>query len=134
MSQASDYLENALLNHLMMGTEFSQLSNIWIALCSASISDSDTGSTITECSYTGYARKSTSGSDWDAADSGTVDNTAELAFAQCTAGSDTASYFALVDAASAGNMLCYGSITTPLAISAGVTPKFAAGDLDVSLA
>lgn len=132
MSQASDYLELKLLDHIVGKTSYT-MPTVYLALCSATVTDAMTGSTITEVSYTGYARKVTAGGDWNAAAAGNIDNAAELAFPECTAGSDTVTHFALVDASSAGNLLCYGTLTTPLAISVGVTPKFSAGDLDISL-
>lgn len=40
---------------------------IYLGLLTAAPSDSDSGATVTEISYTGYARLTTSTSDWDAA-------------------------------------------------------------------
>lgn len=95
--------------------------------------DDQTGTTINEVGYTSYARKVTAGADWDAAASGTLSNATELAFPAATGGSATATHFALVDAATVGNLLCYGVLTTALPIVSGVTPKFAIGALDVNL-
>jgi hypothetical protein len=36
------------------------------------------------------------------------------------------------DASGAGKVLYKGALTAPLSISAGVTPEFAIGDLDIS--
>lgn len=129
---ASNYLENALLDHVFGNSTYSAPANIYIALCTTAPTDASTGSTIVEANYTGYARKSTSASDWDAASSGSIDNGGELAFAACTGGSSTVTHFALVDADAAGNVLFWGELTAQLAVSNGITPKFAAGALAVT--
>lgn len=132
MSQASNYLENELLDHLFNKGAYTA-PTIYVALLTSAPSDTDTGSTITEASYTGYARKSTAAGDWNVAASGTTDNGNAITFAACTGGSSTVTHFALVDASSAGNLLCYGTLGSSLAVSNGITPEFAAGALDVSL-
>ena len=96
--------------------------------------DDQTGSTIVEVGYTSYARKSTAGADWNAAAAGNIDNANELAFPAATGGFAKATHFAICDAATVGNLLCYGVLTTPLTITSGVTPKFAPGDIDINLA
>lgn len=96
----------------------------------------ETGDQTTgEGNYSPYARisvaRSTAG--WSVA-SGTADNDASITFAACTSGSDTASHFGVgSDASGAGNLFLWGALTASLAISAGVTPSFASGQLDVTL-
>ena len=134
MAGASDYLEDKLLDHLFNKASYTA-PTIYVALCTAAPVDSDTGSTITEATYTGYARKSTVAGDWNAAsgDPSTIDNGNAITFAACTGGSSTVTHFALVDASSAGNMLLWGALTSSLAVSSGITPEFAVGALDVTL-
>jgi hypothetical protein len=132
MAGASDYLENKLLDHIVGKTSYS-MPTAYIALCTTAPTDASTGSTIVEANYTGYARKSTSGSDWEAASSGHTQNAGALTFGACSAGSSTVTHFAVCDASSGGNMLFFGSLGSSLAVSTGITPEFAAGDLDVYL-
>lgn len=132
MSAASDFLENEILDHIFNKGAYTAPTNIFIALCTAAPTDASTGSTITEATYTGYARKSTAGADWNTASGGSIDNANELAFAECTAGSSTVTHFALCDASSAGNVLFHGALDASLAVSAGVTPRFQAGQLSIS--
>jgi len=109
--------------------------NFYIALFvnGAGPSDSAQG---TECSYTGYARKDVprNASSWVTA-SGATSNEAAITFAQCTGGSQTAGHFAICKAGTSGvdDAIMWGDLTTPLAISTGITPEFAIGDLDVSV-
>lgn len=137
MSQASDYCENALANSLFGKTsDFGVLASaptLYIALCTAAPVDSDTGSTITEAAYTSYARVSTSPSDWNTSSGGSIDNANAITFPQATGGSETETHFAIVDAASGGNMICYGTLGVAIPVVSGSTPKFEAGNLTVTV-
>jgi hypothetical protein len=90
--------------------------------------------TTSEVAYTGYARAAVarSAGGWTVA-AGNVANTAVVAFGACTAGTATATHFGIgSDLSGAGNLFFKGALTASLAISAGITPSFAAGDLDVN--
>lgn len=134
MSDFADYLENALLNSLFGKTSdlgaLASAPTIYVALFTAAPNDAGGG---TEANYTSYARVSTAAGDWNAASAGTVDNANEIAFPQATGGSNTITHFGLYDAATAGNLLAWSALNSNLAVSSGITPRFAAGELDVSL-
>lgn len=87
--------------------------------------------TTSEVAYTTYARVAVARSAGGFTVSGdTVSNTAEVAFPDCTAGSATAAWFGIgTDASGAGNLIASGALTAPLAISVGITPKFAIGTM-----
>lgn len=88
-----------------------------------------------EIAYTGYARVAiarTSGG--FTLTSSTISNTALVQFPQCTGGSGTASHFGIgTDLSSAGNLLFKGALTSPLSVSNGIQPQFAAGALTVTV-
>src|SRR5581483_5609830 len=71
------------------------LSPTYLALCTVVPDSSKTGSTITEASYTGYARASLANTAWNAPVSGgaggqsTITNASTITFANCTGGSST---------------------------------------------
>ena len=125
----SDYLEDKLLDHVLMKGDYTSPTNIWIALYTADPSDTGGGTEVTGGSY---ARKQTSGSDWDAASGGASANSGELAFVTATADWGTITAFALFDAVTGGNMLYWGELTEDKAVSSGDTAKFAAGELDIT--
>jgi hypothetical protein len=112
----------------------STAGNFYIALFKDGTEPSDSAQG-TECDYTGYARKDVvrSSGGWTVA-SGACSNTAAITFAQCTAGSNTAGAFAIckADVEGVNDAIYWGELTSPLAISSGITPEFAAGDLDVT--
>jgi hypothetical protein len=107
--------------------------NFFIALFTVAPSDSAQG---TECTYTGYARKdilrATGAGGWTTSNNNAY-NTSAITFAQCTVGSNTACAFAICKAVTGGvdDAIYWGDLSANLAISPGITPEFAAGDLDV---
>lgn len=125
----SDYLANAVLDHVFEGTAYTQPTNIYIALCTATINDSDTGSTITEPG-SNYAR--VNHDDWTIASAGASANSGAITFAGCTATWGTITHVALVDASSAGNMLLHSSLTASQALETGDVGKFVDGSLDIT--
>lgn len=87
----------------------------------------------TEANYTGYARVAvarTAGG-WTITGN-TASNAAAITFAECTAGSNTITHFAIMTASTGGDMIFSGALTASLAVSTGITPEFAAGALDVA--
>ena len=133
MGSFGDYWEKKVLDHIFNKAAYTA-PTIYVALSTAD--PTDTGSGLAEPSGNGYARKATAASDWNAA-TGTnptvTDNANALTFNEASGSWGTITHFALMDAATAGNLLAYGALTTPKAISAGDTPQFAVGDLDVQL-
>ena len=121
MGTISDYLENELVDHLL-GTAFTAPTTIYLALCESAPVDSDTGSTITESSYTSYARTAIT---FGAAASRRVTQNALVTFPASTGGSSTVTHWALCDATSAGNVLASGALTTSKSIVSGNTPSVA---------
>lgn len=93
----------------------------YLALCTVAVGETDTGSTITEANYTGYARKSMAASDLSAASAGSKTNSNAITFAACTAGSSTVIGWAQCAASSAGNIGVYGTCTSTV-ISTTQTP------------
>jgi len=135
MGSFANYLENALLNHVF-GTGVGQSKTYtqpvkYIALCTVAVTDTATGSTITEPGSPSYARKGWQ--TWDNATTGAIQNSGAIVFAQATKDWGTILDFAICDAATVGNVLAYGSLTISKSVQSGDTPKFATGDLDITL-
>jgi hypothetical protein len=87
-----------------------------------------------ELSYAGYARvsvaRTTAG--WAVSDN-RVSNVNAISFGQCTSGTQSAGYVSVgLSATGAGSVLYKGTLTTPLTVSPGVTPRFPAGTLIVT--
>lgn len=106
------------------------LTSLFIALHTADPGEAGTQAT-SEAAYTGYARVAvarTSGGWTVAANQAT--NVAAITFGLCIAGSETLTHFSVgVATSGAAKILYSGALTTPLAVSTGITPQFAAGAL-----
>jgi hypothetical protein len=143
---ATNVFENGLLSLIFENANYANVGDatglrgsstagvFYISLHTAN--PNETGSqTTSEAAYTGpYARasvaRSTSG--WSVA-SGVADNDGAITFATATS-SETETHFGIgSDASGAGNLFLWGALASPLAVSNGVTPSFAAGALDVTL-
>jgi len=107
--------------------------NFYIALFTGD--PGEAGGIGDEADYTGYARKAIAraGGSWTTAD-GATENTAAITFDACTGGSNSITHFAIckADVEGVADLIYYGALGTTLEVSAGITPEFAAGELDIS--
>jgi hypothetical protein len=91
--------------------------------------------TTSEATYTSYARVSparTSGG-WSST-AGVVTNVATIAYPACTGGTNTVSHVCIGrDTTSTGEVVVAGAVTTPLSVSTGITPQFAASGLSITI-
>lgn len=119
----SNYLENKVLDHFDGKASTALVTPVYLALCTAAPTDTSTGATLLEASYTGYARKAVPAAALSAASSGQVTNTEAITFAACTAGSSTIMGWALCDSGTkgAGNVLWWGTCASTI-ISTTQTP------------
>lgn len=133
MASFSDYWENAVLDATFGDPDVTITAPTYLALCTTVPTDSSTGSTIVEANYTGYARKSIAAADMSAAASGSKTNGNAITFAACTSGSSTVIGWALCDASSAGNVLCWGTATSTVISTTQTPATVAVGGLVVTL-
>jgi hypothetical protein len=142
---ASDEFENGILSLILENTNYANVGDatglrgsttagvLYVSLHTATLADTAT-QTTTEVAYTSYARvsvaRSTAG--WTVA-AGVGDNDAVITFATCGVTGATATDFMLgSDSSGTGHHFLSGPLAASLAISAGITPSFAAGALDVT--
>jgi hypothetical protein len=124
----SDYLENALLNAVLRNTSYTSPSQVYIALFTSDPTDAGTG---TEVTGGGYARQPIT---FNAPSNGQVTNAADILFPVATASWGTVTHIGIYDAASGGNLLFHGALTTSKTISTDDQIKIAAGDITITLA
>jgi hypothetical protein len=110
-------------------------TTLYVALHTADPGAGGTGTT-SEATYTGYARVAVNrNSGGFTVASNVVSNTAAVVFGACTAGSNTITHFSITKASSgASQILVRGALTASLAVSAGITPQFAIGQLSTTAA
>lgn len=110
MAGFSNVVEGKILDHITGKTAYTQPSQLHIALCTVAVGETDTGSTITEATYTGYGRKAVATADVTAASTtGETHNSVAQAFAACTAGSSVVVSFAACSASTGGDVVMFGS-------------------------
>lgn len=133
MAGFSDAVENKVLDHVFGDGTYTVTSPVYLALTTVAVTDSMTGSTITEASYTGYSRLAINATDMSAASGGTKTNSNALTFPACTAGSSTVIGFAICSASTGGDVILYGTLPS-VTISTTQTPAtIAVGALTATL-
>ena len=128
MSAMSDYLENEILDHILGTGAYTMPATVYVGLSTASFNDDNSG---TELSGSGYARQTIA---FNAAASGTADNSGSVDFPAATGSWGTVSHFGLFDASSAGNLLIHGALTASKVVDTGDILRIAAGDMDITAA
>lgn len=130
-SGKSNYLELKLLDHVLGNTAYTAPGTVYVALFTTTPSGSGGG---TEVSGGSYARVTVTNNttNWPNASGGSPgvkSNGTAITFPTATADWGTVTGFAIFDAASSGNMLYWGDVTTSKHINNGDTAKFAIGDI-----
>jgi hypothetical protein len=129
----SNAFENSLLKLIFNATAIanladnaasSPLTNLYVSLHTADPGEAGDQST-SEATYTGYARvavaRTTGG--WTVTNN-SVSPVSNIDFANCTAGTNTITYFGVGTASSGAGVLYYsGTVTPSISVSSGVTPR-----------
>lgn len=136
----SNYAANGFLDRMFRNQALTVSAN-YIALVTATPTDSSTGSTITEPSGNNYSRKqinTTGGASpaWSAVTGTsptTLTNNQTVTMATPSGSWGTITYMCILDASSAGNLLFYGDVTDN-AVAASDTVSFASsGGITVTM-
>lgn len=131
MGSFGDFFELVCLDLLFAST-------VYIGLKTADPTDDNSGGTEPTIPTGAYARIVSIAGDWEAAAAGAIQNGEIQEFVESTAawstGATPLTHFIIMDAATAGNMLAHGSLTTPRTVNAaGVLLRFPVGEIDVTL-
>ena len=129
----SNYLEAKLINHVLRNTAFTTPgTSVYVGLIQFYEADTLEAGTLTqEVSGGSYARQQHTLWD-DPSGAGVTENTGTITFPTATADWGLVSGVIIADAASAGNVLLHGPLTTPRDVVSGDVFKFNDGDLDIS--
>ena len=132
----SIYLADAQLAHVARTGSWTKPTNLYFALASASLTAANVTANELPIGTGGYARASVAVADaqWTApATSGSnrvITNVNAINFGTATANlnsSNPIGFFGIYDAATGGNLLYYGAISTPRAVLSGDPITIAAG-------
>lgn len=126
MANKTDYLENAFLNHVFNGISYSAPAAVYIALFVSQSTDASSGQEVTG---TGYIRATGS---FSVATTGAL-SSALITFPDAGAGGwGVLTAFGIFDDPTAGNELCWNTLTAPVEVAAGDTVRFASGSLTIT--
>tara|TARA_B100000614_G_C14528763_1_gene485645 strand:+ start:1021 stop:1452 length:432 start_codon:yes stop_codon:yes gene_type:complete len=136
---ATNYLERRLLHFLFKNNSLSFSSpgdSIYVGLATA-VSAAETGS-VTEATFTNYARQQVTTSNWtlvgsDSTDQQTATNTNNIEFPASGGTNNTITHIIIADAASSGNILFVGALDVQKVIESGDIFRINAGNLTIEL-
>ncbi len=132
----SDYLELAVLNHVLGGGDYTRPATVYIAAFTARGTDaqSDAGTNFTEVSGNAYTRVSitNNATNFPAAAAGAKSNGTAITFPTASGSWGTVTAVGMYDAASAGNLLYWGDLAASKAIASGETLSIQAGSFNFS--
>ena len=122
----TDYLEDAILNHVLRNTALTSPTTVYVGLTSTATTDAGGG---TELTGNGYARQSMT---FGAPSAGSCSNSAEVLFPEATGAWPAATHFFIADAVTAGNRLYHGALDASRTAALGDQIRFAIGVLTVT--
>lgn len=119
MDAKSNYLEDAILNHVLRNTTLTSPTTVYMALFTVAPTDTGGGTEVTGGSY---ARQAIT---FSAPASGVVANSGAVTFPTATANWGTVVAMGIFDLVSGGNLLYYGNLTASKLVDNGDQISFA---------
>jgi hypothetical protein len=118
-----------MLDHVLGVGAYTSPATVYMALLTTTADDTDDGDSITEATYTGYARKAIS---FGAASNRVITQDADCDFDPCTVGSSTVTHWAICDSLTSGEVLAWGALSGSQEIVAGNTPSIVSGETTIT--
>lgn len=132
MSSFSDFLEDKVLRHVFTNTAYTPPTTIYVALFTVAPTDAGGGTEVSTTS-TGYARQSMAFTVSGTNPTQAV-NTAAVEYSTALTSWGTIVAAAVFDAATGGNMLAWGPLTSNKTIASGDVFRFPASSFVITLA
>ena len=126
MANATNYLKNKMIDHMLRGVAWTPPSTLYVALYTTNPTPADSA---TEVSGGSYARQSIT---LAAEVSGATENTNLITFPAATVSWGSIAYYVIKDASSGGNGLIFGAFTSAKTIDIGDILSIPIGDFDLS--
>ena len=122
----SNFLETEILDHVFGGNAYTAPSTMYLALYTATPSDTGGG---TEVSGGSYARQEVAFT----VSGDTATSSAVVEFPTATASWGTITQVGVFDASTGGNLMAYADLSVSKTIDSGDVFRVPAGDLDITL-
>lgn len=126
MASLSDYLETALVEHVLLADPFTAPATVYLALFTSATTDAGGGSEVTGGSYARQAVAFTAGT------AGTAASSAAETFPSMPA--CVVTHAALFDASTGGAMLMHAPLVSAKTLTAGQPLVFETGDITATFA
>jgi hypothetical protein len=133
-SGKANYYISKLLNQFWNAAAYSFPGTLYAALWTSALNAASTGATSGEASYTGYARVAITANTTNfptSSGGSNIQNATAITFPANAGVLNTCTFFAILDAATTGNLLYWGSISST-AVNPGDTPQVAVNGLTAS--
>ena len=133
MSEASDYVENQILNCYLNQTNITAPTNIYVGLHTADPTDAGSGA---EVSGNGYARVEITDKFGTASGTGgSVSSNADITGFTASGGNwGTVSHIGIWDASTSGNLLFHTALDSSATVNDGDSFQISSGNLTVTVA
>lgn len=126
MSAKTNYLEDALVNHVLRNTAMTSPTTVYCALFTDPPGEAGGG---TEVAGGSYARQSVA---FSSPSNGVTSNSATITFPTATGDWGEVDSFAIFDDPTAGNMLYYGTLSVAKTVLTGDVFEFLSGQLSIT--
>lgn len=131
MSSFSNFLANKVIDHMLRNQAYTPPAVVYVALFTAADGlEANAPTAEVSASGTGYARKAVT---LAAAANGVTTNSADVLFDAASANWGTITHAAIMDAATAGNVLMWVELSAAKTIEATDVFVITAGNLDITL-
>ena len=127
MSGFSNYLEEEILKAALNGQSFPLIPTVYLGLHLSSPTDADTGLEVDRPSYTRIQV------DFDSPTGGSTSNMYEVNFPIATESWGTITHFGIYSAITSGNLLFWGTFSSPVLIDAGDTLRIPQSSIALSI-
>jgi hypothetical protein len=127
MAAISTYLANKLLDATLKNTSYSSPAKVYLALYTSNPGADNSGS---EVSGSNYSRTEIA---FGSASNGATTNSANTVTAIASGSWGAVTHFGIFDAATSGNLLFFGALTTSRTIGSGGAGYVALGELDIAI-
>jgi hypothetical protein len=128
MAGKSDFLENAILDHILGKTTYTAPNTLYIGLLTAAPTDAGGGTEVSGGSYARSAQTNNT-TNFPNAVAGVKSNGVAFSFPTATAAWGTIVAVGIYDASSSGNLLFWALLTVSKVINNGDTFSFSIGAL-----
>lgn len=124
----SNYLENALLDHMLGGPDYTRPATVYFALYTTGPTDAGGGTEVSGGNYSRVA-VTNNATNFPAASGGSKSNGTAIIFPTPSGSWGTVTHWGVFDASSGGNLLRYGALTVTKTVDPGDQVSFPPGDL-----